>query len=141
MQINDQLLADCHVLGTLNRAGVLLNRDAAVGWLILVVDTDAADWHQLDDAEHVRVSAQVRALSGFVARWFEADKINVATLGNQVRQMHVHVVARHFDDQCWPRPVWGNLDSDESYRPQQIEALRNALVSELALVPDGSAGN
>lgn len=136
MQIDDQLLADCHVLGTLDHASVLLNRHAAVGWLILVVDTDAVDWHQLDDAEHARVSAQIRALSGFAARWFEADKLNVATLGNQVRQMHIHVIARRFDDPCWPQPVWGNLDADAPYTPQQIETLRAALAEQIALVAD-----
>lgn len=139
MQINDQLLADCHVLGTLDRASVLLNRNAAVGWLILVVDTDAVDWHELDDAEHVRVSEQVRALSHFVAHWFDAHKLNVATLGNQVSQMHVHVIARQTNDPCWPRPVWGNLEESRDYLEDDITALRDALVEQLHIVPGGAA--
>tara|TARA_B100001939_G_scaffold268287_1_gene235818 strand:+ start:128 stop:547 length:420 start_codon:yes stop_codon:yes gene_type:complete len=139
MQINDQLLADCHVLGTLDRASVLLNRNAAVGWLILVVDTDAVDWHELDDAEHERVSEQLRTLSAFTARWFDAHKLNVAALGNQVRQMHVHVIARQTDDPCWPRPVWGNLDEARAYSNAQITALRDALAEQIHLVPGGAA--
>ncbi|MES1928106.1 histidine triad family protein [Salinisphaera dokdonensis CL-ES53] len=139
MQINDQLLADCHVLGTLDRASVLLNRNAAVGWLILVVDTDAVDWHELDDAEHDRVSKQVRSLSNFVAHWFDAHKLNVATLGNQVRQMHVHVIARHADDPCWPKPVWGNLESGRAYEHHEIDALRQALTRELNLTAEDGA--
>ena len=139
MQINDQLLADCHVLGTLDRASVLLNRNAAVGWLILVVDTDAVDWHELDDAEHERVSEQLRTLSAFTARWFDAHKLNVAALGNQVRQMHVHVIARQTDDPCWPRPVWGNLDETRAYSNAQITALRDALTEQIHLVRGGAA--
>jgi diadenosine tetraphosphate (Ap4A) HIT family hydrolase len=139
MQIHDQLRADCHVLGGLDHARVLLNRNAAVGWLILVVDTDAVDWHQLDDAAHERASAQIRALSGFVARWFDADKLNVATLGNQVRQMHIHLIARRLDDPCWPRPVWGNLEPGGMYTRAALEALCDALSRELGLVPVSDA--
>jgi diadenosine tetraphosphate (Ap4A) HIT family hydrolase len=35
------------------------------------------------------------------------DKLNVGALGNIVRQLHVHVVARRRGDAAWPGPVWG----------------------------------
>ena len=38
---------------------------------------------------------------------FSADKVNIATLGNVVPQLHVHHVARYHDDPAWPAPVWG----------------------------------
>lgn len=34
------------------------------------------------------------------------EKTNVATLGNVVAQLHVHVIGRRADDPAWPRPVW-----------------------------------
>lgn len=139
MHIHDPLRADCYVLGQLDRASVLLHRNAAVGWLILVVDTDAVDWHQLDDTEHTRVSAQIRALSAFAARWFDADKLNVATLGNQVRQMHIHIIARRFDDPCWPQPVWGNLEAGLEYERSEIKALSHALTRDVGLMADAGA--
>jgi len=37
----------------------------------------------------------------------EPDKLNVAALGNQVRQLHVHLIGRSKDDDAWPDPVWG----------------------------------
>lgn len=137
MHIHDTLRADCHLLGTIEAATVLLHRNAEVGWLILAVDTQAVDWHELDDAEHARVSAQVRALSAFVADWFDADKLNVATLGNQVPQMHVHVIARHHGDACWPKPVWGHLESQRAYTAAEIDALRRALATSPLNVPPG----
>jgi diadenosine tetraphosphate (Ap4A) HIT family hydrolase len=38
----------------------------------------------------------------------EFDKLNVGALGNVVRQLHVHVVARSKHDDAWPGPVWGH---------------------------------
>jgi diadenosine tetraphosphate (Ap4A) HIT family hydrolase len=35
------------------------------------------------------------------------DKLNVASLGNMVRQLHVHIVARFEGDAAWPGPIWG----------------------------------
>lgn len=139
MRIDDQLLHDCHVLGRLDHAFVLLHRNAAVGWLILVPDTQAMDWHLLDDAEHARISTQIRALSAAVADHFSADKLNVATLGNQVRQMHIHVIARHIDDACWPQPVWGHLDVEQAYSGAEVEAIRAVLAERLDLIEGGQA--
>jgi diadenosine tetraphosphate (Ap4A) HIT family hydrolase len=37
------------------------------------------------------------------------DKINVGALGNQVRQFHLHMIARVTrTDPAWPGPVWGH---------------------------------
>jgi diadenosine tetraphosphate (Ap4A) HIT family hydrolase len=35
------------------------------------------------------------------------DKLNIGALGNIVRQLHVHVIARREGDAAWPGPVWG----------------------------------
>lgn len=137
MEIDDRLLADTHRLGTLERATVLLHHHTAVGWLILVPDTDAQDWHELDDAEYERINSQVRALCGWAAEWFAADKMNVAALGNQVAQMHIHIVARHRDDACWPEPVWGRLpQANIGYDETNITALRENLAHDLRLTPE-----
>ncbi|MEO0545836.1 MAG: HIT domain-containing protein [Pseudomonadota bacterium] len=34
-------------------------------------------------------------------------KTNIATIGNVVRQFHLHIVARHEGDPNWPAPIWG----------------------------------
>lgn len=138
MYIDPQLLDDCHVLGMLDRAGLLLHRNASIGWLILVPDTDVIDWQQLDDSEHDRVVSQIRGIAAFVSDWFAADKMNVATIGNVVAQMHVHIIARHVGDACWPKPVWGHLETRRDYTASEIDAMRKALAGEHNLVPGGA---
>ena len=61
---------------------------------------------------------------------FAAEKINVAALGNQVPQLHVHVIARHAADAAWPGPVWnaGVVDSpDLEVVTQRAAILRDTL--------------
>jgi diadenosine tetraphosphate (Ap4A) HIT family hydrolase len=49
-------------------------------------------------------SQQPRAALKTITR---CDKLNIAALGNQVPQLHVHVIARLRTDAAWPKPVWG----------------------------------
>ena len=51
--------------------------------------------------EITRAGRLIQALPGVA-------KLNLGALGNQVPQLHVHVVGRHPDDPAWPEPVWGH---------------------------------
>ncbi len=35
------------------------------------------------------------------------EKLNVGAIGIHTPQLHIHVVGRRADDECWPEPVWG----------------------------------
>ena len=50
-------------------------------------------------------------------------KLNVAALGNQVPQLHIHVIAGQTDDDAWPGPVWGVGEST----PYSSQALAQAV--------------
>ena len=49
----------------------------------------------------------------------KADKMNIAALGNMVRQLHVHVIARHEHDAAWPGPVWGSARRKAIHRKRR----------------------
>ena len=60
---------------------------------------------------------------------FSPHKLNIAALGNQVRQLHVHCIARFPEDEAWPNPVWGVGDSvpyDSELLNSRLNALRAA---------------
>jgi diadenosine tetraphosphate (Ap4A) HIT family hydrolase len=48
--------------------------------------------------------------------------VNVASLGNVVSQLHIHVVARFQSDPAWPGPVWG-VGERKPYPPHARAAL------------------
>lgn len=122
-ELDSRLAADTVPLASLPLCDVLLMDDARYPWLILVprlpglveiTDLDAAGqtllWQEVNIA-----SAALRS----VAPW---DKLNLGALGNIVRQLHVHLVARQEDDYAWPGPVWGH-GSSVRYQPSDL-ALR-----------------
>src|SRR6478609_6855384 len=60
----------------------------------------------------------------------QCDKLNIAALGNQVPQLHVHIIARRHNDAAWPKPVWGvkpPLAYNDSQQASLLGALRQSL--------------
>ena len=99
--------------------------------MILVPEIpDALELHELSDAAFTSLTYLVRETSEVLKRITEAEKINVAALGNQVPQLHVHVVARFSSDDAWPQPVWG-LDGNRPYEKKTLRQLEGEISKEL----------
>jgi diadenosine tetraphosphate (Ap4A) HIT family hydrolase len=127
-EIHPQLLHDCHRLGQLRLCHVLLHKNAAVPWLILVPET-APTGDLLDLPDQVRDMAMDEAAiaARFLKTEFAVSKINFAAIGNVVSQLHLHVVGRRATDPCWPAPVWGNLVDADGYSSARIAILTATL--------------
>ena len=135
IHIHTQLLADCHHLGKLDAVEVLLHRNAAVPWFILVPDTQLSDVLDLPDEHRQAVLADCAAVSVFIKQVLGFDKVNFAGLGNVVPQMHLHIIGRHSADSCWPQPVWGNLPEGGTYALGQLREWQDELVKMMGLSP------
>ncbi len=63
-----------------------------------------------------------------------ADKVNLASLGNQVQHLHWHVIARHRGDRHFPAPIWAAAAARtvSPGSPLDSAALRAAIVEALA---------
>jgi diadenosine tetraphosphate (Ap4A) HIT family hydrolase len=133
--IHQQLLTDCHYLGRLPSSDVLLHRNAAVPWFIVVPETRMDDVLDLPDEHRRAVLADCVAVSAFVKQVLGFDKVNFAGLGNVVPQMHLHIIGRHSGDPCWPQPVWGNLPDGGQYPTEQLREWQQGLVKMCDLVP------
>ena len=132
--LHPQLAQDTVPIGDLTLSRVLLANDANFPWLILVPQRPSlVELIDLDDAAQVQLLGEIAAAARALKSITECDKLNIAALGNQVAQLHVHVIARRHSDAAWPKPVWGAA-APASYVPTirdgLIGALRRALLIE-----------
>ncbi len=132
-EINPQLLADCHRLGRLELCHVLLNKNAALPWFILVPETAVADLLDLPEAQRTVALSEAAVIAQLIKRHLGYLKINFAAIGNVVPQLHLHIVGRKPDDACWPAPVWGNLVESREYSAQRVVEMRELLVCYCSL--------
>jgi len=115
-------------LGRIGISRLLLKNNALFPWFLLVpeVAEGVEDLHQLSEAEYEDVTAAIRRMSQFIADHFQPEKLNVASIGNQVRQMHVHLVGRSPEDPAWPGTVWA-FEGKQPYTNERVEAIRSAV--------------
>lgn len=131
-QLDERLAADSHAVCALDLCEVRLMNDSRYVWLLLVPQrAGLSEWHDLTAEEAAQLSAEVRQTSAALKRLSSADKINVAAIGNMVRQMHVHVVARREDDETWPGTVW-NTGKAHPYDEEGLKVLRDKISREIA---------
>jgi diadenosine tetraphosphate (Ap4A) HIT family hydrolase len=62
--------------------------------------------YQLSLPAQQQLIKESSAIAALMATTFNADKMNIAALGNVVNQLHVHHVVRYCTDAAWPKPVW-----------------------------------
>jgi diadenosine tetraphosphate (Ap4A) HIT family hydrolase len=134
-QLHPRLAADSHVLGALPASLLLLHREAALHWFILVPATACADVTDLPAAQRNALLDDAAALAAELKGHWGYPKVNIGALGNVVPQLHLHVVGRRPEDYCWPGPVWGAPAPGRAYRDGDIAAIGGRLRQSLALRP------
>ena len=110
--------------GSIAGCRLLLKNNALFPWFLLVpeVDDGIEDLHQLAPGRYAEVMAALREVSIFVSHHFRPEKLNVACLGNQVRQMHIHIVGRTTGDPAWPGTVWA-FDGKQPYTDEESDRI------------------
>jgi diadenosine tetraphosphate (Ap4A) HIT family hydrolase len=125
--IHPQLASDCILLGHFPLCRLLLMDDCQYPWFILVPDrAEIREIYQLDAADRRQLMDESCRLSEFLIEAYDGDKLNVAALGNQVPQLHLHHIVRYATDAAWPAPVWGK-NPPQAYSPEAIDEIRTLL--------------
>ena len=130
-QLDHRLEADTQLLGAFPLSLLLLSKDANYPWCILVPQREGMEEiYQLDSADQLQLLHESSLLAETLAALFAADKINVATIGNMVPQLHMHHVVRFKSDVAWPRPIWGAVEAvayQEDMLAHRVERIATSL--------------
>jgi diadenosine tetraphosphate (Ap4A) HIT family hydrolase len=130
-QLHPQLANDCIEVLDWPLCKLLLMNNDQVPWLILVPRVDGVEeLHELDSKQQFQLLQEIELASSYLQYVYKPHKLNVAAIGNKVRQLHVHVVARQEGDACWPEPVWGNLQP-QPYADDELDSLVKQLRAAL----------
>lgn len=77
-------------------------------WLILVpMKNNLVEITELSDSDYDQLNKEIINVAKNFKVITKADKLNIATIGNVVSQLHVHIIARYKTDKLFPKPVWG----------------------------------
>lgn len=125
--LDPRLQQDTLHVGDFPLCRLLLMNDASYPWFILVPRREeVSELFQLDEADQRSLWHETNLLAEVLKDTFKADKMNVASLGNMVSQLHMHVIARRRGDAAWPAPVWGHQPA-QPYSEDQVKEVRDRL--------------
>lgn len=138
--MTEQFVLDARLAGDsapvidLPLCSVRLMNDARFTWLLLVPRrAGMSEIHELDEPDQDQLWREVRLAARALRAVAPCDKLNLGALGNIVRQLHVHVVARVVGDAAWPGPVWGSGAAQPyhtSRLSKQVTEIRDRLAEQ-----------
>ena len=106
--LDEKQADDCILLGEMNLCSLLLMNDQRFPWFILVPRVSGAEeLFELNRDDQISLQIESNLLDQALKNTLNPTTLNVGSLGNVVRQLHIHHIARFESDDCWPDPVWG----------------------------------
>jgi diadenosine tetraphosphate (Ap4A) HIT family hydrolase len=137
-QLHPRLQQDCISLGRFDLCRLLMMNDSQYPWFILVPEiADMTELYQLTQAQRELFMAESCYLAEQLAQLFNADKMNIANIGNMVAQLHIHHIVRYQTDIAWPAPVWGKFSAvpyTDAQSTDRINQLKAQLGAKLQLI-------
>ena len=130
-ELDARLVADSEQVMWLGLCELRLMNDRRWPWLLLIPHrAGVEEIHDLTPLDQAMLTFETNMVAQGLKNVTACTKINSGALGNIVRQLHVHIVARSEGDAGWPGPVWG-YGTREPYRREDLhrfaEQIRAAL--------------
>jgi diadenosine tetraphosphate (Ap4A) HIT family hydrolase len=130
-ELDPRLDADSTPVMWLGLCELRLTNERRWPWLVLVPQRPGIEEiFELTPLDQAMLTFETNMVAQALRDATGCTKINIGALGNIVRQLHVHVIARTEGDAAWPGPVWGfgprePYPADERHR--LVDKLRAAL--------------
>jgi diadenosine tetraphosphate (Ap4A) HIT family hydrolase len=126
-----RLVDDSYPVTELPLCQLRLMDDTRFPWLVLVPRRPGvSEVFDLEEADQQQLWREATRLGRAMLRGLGGDKLNLASLGNRVAQLHVHVIVRRRDDAAWPGPVWGHGKA-QAYDLDTLATMRSRLLAEV----------
>ncbi len=129
--LHPQLTQDSITLGYFSLCRLLLINDQHYPWTVLVPQvTNIREIYELSSEDQIQLIQESSHLGQNLNHLFQADKINIAAIGNLVPQLHIHHVVRYEHDPAWPAPIWGKLPAI-AYSEEEQQAIVSKIQNHL----------
>lgn len=132
---------------------LLVDEEGYPGFCRVIWKAHVKEMTDLSACDRLHLLDWVHYVEAALLHCMQADKINLASLGNMVPHLHWHVIPRFADDAHFPAPIWAAARRQSAPRawPQLAEQLRRQLAAaqthcwldyqiQVDQVPDGLEG-
>lgn len=106
--------------------------DSEVPWLKIFVRRTVREFSDCSAEEKRAVWQALDVIEREMLAYYRPEKINIASFGNMLPQVHWHIMARFKEDSCFPEPMWGEKQRDSRLDLPPIAPLMQILEDKLS---------
>ncbi|WP_345970806.1 HIT family protein [Sulfurimonas sp. HSL1-6] len=81
--------------------------DSEVPWLKIFLRRTVREFSECNAEEKAAVWDALDVIEREMLEYYRPEKINIASFGNMLPQVHWHIMARFKADSYFPEPMWG----------------------------------
>jgi len=105
--VDKNFLKDSYYINRLKLCTIRLINNSKFPWIILIPNRkNKTDITDLNSKDQILLMKEIVHCSKLMKKIFKTPKLNVEKIGNQVPQLHIHIIARFKKDSSWPLSVW-----------------------------------
>jgi diadenosine tetraphosphate (Ap4A) HIT family hydrolase len=131
--LNTRIEMDSFFVANLNLCQIRLMNNQYFTWFLLIPRLNSIiNLTDLSFDNQYILMQELNQVAIIVQKLFNPTRLNIASLGNIVPQMHWHIIARYDTDKAWPNPVWGfqSPQYENSQENHIITLFQNALLNK-----------
>jgi diadenosine tetraphosphate (Ap4A) HIT family hydrolase len=106
--------------------------ESEVPWLKLFVRRTVREFSACSEEEKRAVWLALDVIEREMLAYYRPEKINIASFGNMLPQVHWHIMARFKEDSYFPEPMWGEKQREGNFDLPPIEPLLQLLEEKLS---------
>jgi len=102
--------------------------DEIPGFVRVIINRHVKEFSELNDEEAIKLISLIKRLEKGILKALNPDKINIASLGNMVPHLHIHIIPRYINDPWWPESSFCEKKRDFKYPKLDEKKYKSALL-------------
>lgn len=102
-----------------------------IPWVKVFTKRKIKEFSECNQAEKTEIFRIIDIAEKTMLSYFNADKINIASFGNVLPNVHWHIMARFEGDSYFPEPMWGTKQRESQLNLPSFEVFFTQLGRQL----------
>ncbi len=103
--------------------------DEIPGYIRVITQKHIKEFSELNDNEAIELTLAIKKIEKTMLKFLNPDKINIASLGNMVPHLHIHIIPRYKNDPWWPNATFCEKLRNFQYPPFDKEKYKKEIKS------------
>jgi len=106
-----------------------------IPWLKIFTNKPIKEFSNCDTKTKKEIWKYLDIIEKEMIRYFNPNKINIASFGNYIPHVHFHIMARFKNDSFFPEPMWGKKQREANLDLPSFEEFFEKLKANLNSYP------